>query len=81
MAEAMATQSLFVGLCHGLMKADPANIEVVKYAFEYADHVAELSAYKFSGEAAGPYLSSFAEVLEQLRVSTLPDHNKPNGAV
>ena len=81
MAEAIAIQSLFIGLCHGLMKANPANIGVVKYAFEYADHIAELGAYKFGGEAAGPYLSSFAEVLEQLRAAALPDHDKPNGSV
>jgi hypothetical protein len=81
MSEAMAAQALFVGLCNGLMKLDPANERLVRYAFEYADHVAELGAYKFGGEGAEPYLTGFAKILEQLRAATLPDHGQPQDAV
>jgi hypothetical protein len=81
MAEALAAQSLFVGLCHGLMKMNPENVGLVKYAFDYADHVATLGSYKLGGVATGPYLTGFAEILEQLRAATIPDHGEPKGAV
>lgn len=81
MAEVLALEALVVGFFHGLMKADPQNIGLVKYAFDYAEHVSELGSYKFGSEAAGPYLASVAEILEQLRAATIPDHGEPKGAV
>lgn len=81
MAEALVAQSLFVGLCHALIEMNPENVGLVKYAFDYAEHVSEIGAYKFSGEATGPYLAGVAEILEQLRAATIPDHGEPKQAV
>ena len=79
--ESIALQTVSTLIFAGLVELGEPFKSIVAQAFDQADAVVESGAFKLGGQASEIHLSTFADVLEQLRNIALGSQGEPKHTV